>query len=161
MAITIGDYELCRHLVEENENIHAGFPSCSGCTPLLYALHLDRHDIAKYLLSQGATITGRTCQGYKTCYTAFHYAAVRGDVEFMKELLDSKQDDISQHCRPIHPIHLAVLNNNIGCVELLLENASGKASLFYLCEDYLLTVDQGQGMDRVCIRVRRPMTLFI
>lgn len=131
LAITIGDYELCRQLVEEKENIHAGFPSCSGCTPLLYALRLGRSDIAKYLLSQGATITGKICQGYETRgYTAFHYAAVRGDVEFMRELLDSRKDDISQHCRPIHPIHLAVFNNSIGCVKVLLENASGKASLF-------------------------------
>lgn len=131
LAITIGDYELCRSLVEEKENIHASFPDCSGCTPLLYALHLGRSDIAKYLLSQGATIIGKICQGFKTHgYTAFHYAAVRGDVEFMRELLDSKQDDISQHCHPIHPLHLAVLNNRIGCVKLLLENASGKASLF-------------------------------
>lgn len=131
LAITIGDYELCRQLVEEGENIHAGVPGCSGCTPLLYALHLGRSDIAKYLLSQGAAITGRTCQVHETHgYTTFHHAAVSGDVEFMRELLDSVQDDISQHCRPIHPIHLAVLNNNIGCVKLLLENASGKASLF-------------------------------
>ena len=137
LAITIGDYELCRRLIGGKENIHAGFPSCSGCTPLLYALHLARSDIAKYLLSQGATMTGKTCQGYKTHgYTAFHYAAVHGDEEFMRELLDSKQDDISQHCHPIHPLHLAVLNNRIGCVKLLLENASGKGSLFYFCEDY-------------------------
>ena len=131
LAITIGDYELCRKLIEEEENIHAGFYYCSGCTPLLYALHLGRSDIAKCLLSHGATITGKTCQGYKSRgYTAFHYAAVYGEVEFMRELLDSKQDHISQHCRPIHPIHLAVLNNSIGCVNLLLENASGRASLF-------------------------------
>ena len=130
IAIASGDLCLCQRLVREGENIHAGFFDCSGCTPLLYALHLDHTHIAKYLLSQGATIIGRTCQRYMTYgYTVYHYAAWRGDVHFMRDLLSNSQDDISQHCHPIHPLHLAILNNNIDCTKLLLDDTSSEASL--------------------------------
>ena len=124
LAITIGDYELCKRLVEDQENINTGFPACSGCTPLLYSLHLRRFDIAEYLLSHGAAVGGKTCESYPTRgFTAFHYAAAFGPTKLLALLLDRAEESPSQFCRPIHPLHLAVLNNHIKCVKLLLENS--------------------------------------
>ena len=130
LAIEIGDYELCICFVEEHENINSGFPSCSGCTPLLYSLQLQRFDIAKYLTSQGAAVGGKTCQSYPTRgYTALHYAAAFGLTELMELLLDRAQERLSRYCRPIHPLHLAVANNHIDCVKLLLEDCvTGKST---------------------------------
>ncbi|KAL9035685.1 MAG: hypothetical protein Q9180_004729 [Flavoplaca navasiana] len=125
LAIDIGDYELCKRLVEEHENINSGFQSCSGCTPLLYSLHLQRFDMAEYLVSQGAAVGGTTCDFYPTeGYTAFHYAARFGLTKFMELLLDRAEERPSRYCRPIHPLHLAVFNNHIDCLKLLLEDSA-------------------------------------
>ena len=133
LAIDIGDYELCKRLVEEHENINSGFPSCSGCTPLLYSLHLQRFDMAEYLLSQGAAVGGTTCQTYRTRgYTAYHYAAAFGLTRLMELLLDRAEVRPSRYCRPIHSLHLAVINNHIDCVKLLLEDSVKGKSIGFL-----------------------------
>ena len=47
VAIKIGSLKLCRRLTVGGENIDAGFPSCAGCTPTLYALHHNQLEIAE------------------------------------------------------------------------------------------------------------------
>ena len=132
LAIDVGDYELCIRLVEEHENIISGFPSCLDCTPLLYALHLRRFDMAAYLVSKGAAVGGETCHLYPTQgFTAFHYAAAFGLTKVMELLLDRAEERPSRYCRPIHPLHLAVMNNHMECVKLLLEDSvKGKSTGF-------------------------------
>ena len=133
LAITIGDYKLCQSLVEDREDINSGFPSCSGCTPLLYSLQLQQFDIAQYLLSQGAAICGRTCQSYPTGgYTVSHYAAAFGLAKFLRLLLDRVDLGPPQLCRPIHPLHLAVINNQVKCAKLLLEDPVKGKTLDFL-----------------------------
>ncbi|KAL9638177.1 MAG: hypothetical protein Q9204_001596 [Flavoplaca sp. TL-2023a] len=124
LAIEIGDYELCKRLVEEHENINYGFPSCLGCTPLLYSLQLKRFHMAEYLLSKGAAVGGETCHFYPTQgYTAFHYAAAFGLTKFMELLLGRAEERPSRYCRPIHPLHLAVFNHHVDCAKLLFEDS--------------------------------------
>ena len=88
--------------------------------------------MAEYLLSQGAAVGGTTCQTYRTRgYTAYHYAAAFGIARLMELLLDRAEVRPSRYCRPTHPLHLAVINNHIDCVNLLLEDSvKGKSTGF-------------------------------
>ena len=125
MAIDVGDLELCSRLVESGTDLKSGFGGCKGCTPLLYSLHQRKLAIAEYLISQGATIAGHTCEFWPTRgFTAFHYAAMVDSAVLLQLLLEKAPRDVYSSYSPIHPIHLAVLNDNAECVKLMLDHAS-------------------------------------
>ena len=125
MAITLGDLQLCTRLVECGTDLNSGYRVCEGCTPLLYSLHRRQPAIAEYLISQGASIVGSTCEALPTRgFTAFHYAAVDGCIELLRLLLEKSPSELYLSNDPIHPIHYAVLNNNVECVKLMLDHAS-------------------------------------
>ena len=112
-------------------DLRSGFGGCPGCTPLLYSLHKSRIAIAEYLVSQGASIEGDTCQGWTSRgFTAFHYAAVSGSVELLRLLLDKAPSEIYVRRDPIHPVHLAVLEDRAECVKLMLDHASQGMNAF-------------------------------
>ena len=96
-----------------------------GCTPFLYSLEKGKNAIAKYLVSQEASIMGTICENWPTRgFTAFHYAALADSVVLLQLLLEKAPSEIYNSQSPIHPIHLAVLNNNAECVKLMLDHAS-------------------------------------
>ena len=95
-----------------------------GCTPLLYSLHKEQFAIAEYLVSQGASTAGSTCESWPTRgFTPFHYAAALGSTELLRLLLEKAPEEIYVS-HPINPIHLAVLNDEAECVKLILDHAS-------------------------------------
>ena len=123
VAIDIGDIELCVRIVESGTDLNSGIEGCPGCRPLLYSLHHGELAIAEYLVSQGASIAGSTCEAWKTRgFSAFHYAAAQGSVELLRLLLEKAPSEIHASHDPIHPIHLAVLNGNTECVELMVDH---------------------------------------
>lgn len=118
VAIDLGDLELCKRLVESGADLICGFVWCMGCTHLLYSLHVGQVAIAEYLVSQGASIAGSTCEIWPTRgFTPFHYAAALGSTELLRLLLEKAPSEIYVSRDPVHPIHLAVLNDAAECVK--------------------------------------------
>lgn len=112
-------------LSESGINLASGFDWCMGCTPLLYSLHKGEIAIAEYLVSQGVSTAGSTCRAFDTAgFTAFHYAAAWSSVELLRSLFEKSPSEIYVNHHPIHPIHLAVLNNSAECVKLILDHIS-------------------------------------
>ena len=125
MAIDIGDLELCKRLVENGTNLDIEIRDCMGCKAFLYSLHKGQYAVAKYLLCQGASIAGSTCEAWPTRgFNAFHYAAVLDSSELLRLLLEKSPSEIYVGSDPIHPVHLAVLNGNAECLEVMLNHAS-------------------------------------
>lgn len=132
VAIKLGDLELCTRLVESGTDLTSGFDQCTGCTPLLYSLHNGKQAIAEYLVSHGASIAGNSCELRPTRgFTVFHYAAV-WNANLLGLLLEKAPSEIYAIQDPIHPIHLAVLNGNAECVELMLDHTSQGTGLALL-----------------------------
>ena len=124
MAIDLGDMELCKRLVENGEDLESGFTFCLGCTPLLYSLIKFRPDIAEFLVSHGASITGQTCRNWSSRgYTPLHHAAHCGYLSLLKCLLNKGALELIDIRSPVHPIHLAAANNHTKCVEMILDRS--------------------------------------
>ena len=124
MAIDINDMELCKRLVENGADLKSGFKFCLGCTPLLYSLVKDRPEIADFLVSHGASITGQTCQKWRSRgYTPLHYAACDGNLGLLECLLNRGALELIDVGSPVHPIHLAAANGHTECVEKILDRS--------------------------------------
>ena len=122
MAIDIDDMELCKRLIDNEEDLDSGFTFCLGCTPLLYSLIRNRPEMAEFLVSHGASITGQTCQKYGTWgYTPLHYAACSGHLGLLRRLLNRGALELIDMRSPVHPIHLAAANGHTECVEMILD----------------------------------------
>ena len=125
IAIDLGDLDLCMSLSESGMNLASGFDWCMGCTPLLYSLQKGEIAIAEYLVSQGVSTAGSTCKAFKTAgFTAFHYAATSKSVDLLRSLFEKSPNEIYINLYPIHPIHLAVLDNSAECVKSILDHIS-------------------------------------
>ena len=150
MAIDIGDIELCKRIIESGTDLEAGIEGCSGCTPLLYSLHKDQCSISRYLVSQGCSTRGSTCEMWGTRgFTALHYAAAYGDVELLVLLLEKSPSEVFLNLDPIHPIHLAILQNNDDCVKYILDHVSQGTNSYtvaiLLCTDVTMTLGKGRS----------------
>ncbi len=118
-------------LVESGTDLGSGFGGCMGCTPLLYSLHMGRDEMAEYLISQGASTAGSTCESWETRgFTAFHYAAAWGSVELLRLLLEKYPSEIYLSHDPIHPLHLAVLSDSAECVEEMIDHVREGMNFF-------------------------------
>lgn len=125
VAIDLGDIILCTRLVQEGVDLNSGIDACKGCTALLYSLYNGQYAISKYLISEGATTAGSTCDMVKTKgYNAFHYAAAYGQTELLQLLLEKSPNEIHLDHNPVHPIHLAILQGNPDSVSLILDHIS-------------------------------------
>ena len=125
VAIESGDLDLCKRVVDGGADLDVGIVSCLGCTPLLYSLHMAQPRMAEYLALQGASITGSTCESCDTRgYSVLHYAASRNYHELLRILLEKHLTALHHTVDPVHPLHLAILNNATECVRLMLFHAS-------------------------------------
>lgn len=130
VAIEAGDLDLCQRLVEYGENLDSGFCNCSGCTPLLYSLHQAQPKISKYLVLQGASIAGETCEDWPNVgYMVFHYAAACGYLELLRELLKLPTGISLQRLNP-NPVHLAIGHGYTECAQMLIEHAEKGMHIF-------------------------------
>ena len=124
VAIDVGDLELCERLIQCGEDLESGFSFCLGSTPLLYSLINDRPEIAEFLVSHGASITGQTCRYWSSQgYTPLHYAASHGYLNLLNCLLNRGALKLIDIKSPVHPIHLAVANGQSECVEVILDQS--------------------------------------
>ena len=153
IAIDDGNIKLCERLVQSGMDINTRYRWCMGCTPLLHSLHQNQYAISKYLVSQGAIIAGSTCEKLETRgFTAFHYAAASGEAELLRMLLEKTPSEIFLDVDPVHPIHLAVLQENADCVNLILEHISqGKklhSVMILQCTDVTTVLGKGRSFSR-------------
>ena len=125
VAIDMSDMELCKRLLENGADLESGFTFCLGCTPLLYSLSIGRLEIAEFLVSHGASLTGQTCRYCSSRgWTPLHYAAADGYLGLLKCLLNRGALKLIDMRSPVHPIHLAVANKRIKCVEMILDQSN-------------------------------------
>ena len=123
LAIDLGDLELCTRLIQDGMDLAYGFEECKGCRPLLYSLSRGNVDIARYLVAEGASTAGRTCDSSETRgFTVFHFAAGLGSAELLWSLLEKAPDEIYSNRDPIHPLHLAIMAGAEECVKLMLDH---------------------------------------
>lgn len=54
-------------------------------------------------------------------YSPFHHAASVGSVQILQLLFEKAPREILRCCRPVHPIHLAIVGGHVECVELILD----------------------------------------
>ncbi|KAL8723890.1 MAG: hypothetical protein Q9181_007103 [Wetmoreana brouardii] len=103
VAAKLGHLEVVEAFV--SRNCQTRLPNAVGLTPELYARKYGHREVVEFLKDQ------RIKEAF-------------GLVKFLKILLDRAQEHVSQYCRPIHPLHLAVMNNHLDCVKLLLEDSA-------------------------------------
>ena len=122
------EVELLEALVDNGHDVN--LPLTCGCTPLLFALHKKRYDVAKCLLKLGASRSGMACEASgRANFTAYHFAAEeRERFAVLKALLqDVPKCELSLATSPVHPLHVAVANRNMKAVRHIL-NRYGELS---------------------------------
>lgn len=89
-----------------------------GRNALHWAIHLNNPDIVSFLIIKGANPTILTIDGY----TPLQLAVQHHSPEIMKLLIDQKKIDVNQATKRGTALHLAVMNEDRRCVEILLQN---------------------------------------
>ena len=164
MAIDVGDMELCKRLIEDGADLDSGFTFCLECTPLLYSLIMKRPEIAEFLVSHGASLTGQTCR-YRSSrgWTPLHYAAADGYLGLLKCLLNRGALKLIDMRSPVHPIHLATANGHTKCVKMMLDQSyHGMPISRSNCKraNASLEMDGGarsHGTNPECLLINRPI----
>ena len=113
------DLEGCRSIVN-NSNIEELFISYGSrqFRPLIYAVYENKVNIVKLLLASNANVNGADNFGY----TALHWATLYGYINITELLLNQKGCDITvQTDHRDTALHIAVMNNRINTVVLLLQ----------------------------------------
>ena len=151
MAVDVGDIKLCTRLVQDGADFESGIEECKGCTPFLYSLHKEQYDISKYLVAEGATTAGSTCDMWQTRgFTALHYAVASGEAELLRLLLERSPCQVFLDHDQIHPIHLAVLYDRADCVRLILEHISQGTDFYSIaslnCTDAAAIIGKGRTL---------------
>ena len=82
-------------------------------------------------------------------YTALHYAAAYGQAELLRLLLEKSPNEIYLDHDPVHPIHLAVLQDNADCVNLILDHISQGTNSYSVvilhCTDVTTILGKGRS----------------
>ncbi|KAH8592058.1 ankyrin repeat-containing domain protein [Bisporella sp. PMI_857] len=128
-AISSGDLALCKKLVNRGFDF-IGVCTC-GCSPLIAACVRQQWEVAKYLLSIGASIEGFTCTKEKATsgLSVIQYAAYSGDVEFLRTVLD-KTGSLTEERNSVQAIHLAAYRGDLNMVQMLLDRTRDHKLLF-------------------------------
>lgn len=115
-------------------------PVRKGLHPLHYAAYHDYLECVRLLLDYGANVNVTDDIGY----TPLHLCARRGNVVTMKTLIAVgakinffEDEDVSHDSKVIEyltmePLNLAVQNNNVECVRLLLENGARPNNRYFM-----------------------------
>ena len=121
LAIEANDPELTKRLLASGASAAAPLASCYDCDPLVTSLIYAEPNIAQLLLDHGARTTGLACA--KSFYPGWGvlHLCVRGKYkQLMESILDSNPGFLFVRT-PVHPVHLAVLQNSSECLQLMLE----------------------------------------
>ena len=113
--------EICRGFIEDFVNTDSGFLDYQGDAHLHST---GQGETADHLTSNDVLVA--RAAGDKTMFrgfTPFHHAAWMGKVQILRVLLEKAPREILRCCQPVHPIHLAIADGHVKCVELILDHA--------------------------------------
>ena len=143
IVIETGDLQNCRDFLTENVDLNSGYIDCHDCTPLLHSLYYKQLDIAEHLLLNGARAvsTAHICPRFNPFgMSVFEIAAMENWKDCLQLLLEHGSQEFLEIKKPVHPLHLAILNQATACVDLILDytkKGSSQSSLFL--ERWLIT----------------------
>ncbi|KAI3833125.1 hypothetical protein MKX03_019066, partial [Papaver bracteatum] len=115
-AVT-GQLNTVEYLLEKGANPYGSIdPNSTANTPLYYAVLGGDKKIQTLLLSKGIRINVATRSG-----TALSYAAVLGQVDAVKVLLDHHADPNVELFGVVTPVNSTIINNSLQIMDLLLQ----------------------------------------
>ena len=157
IAIDFDNLDLCQRAIHDGADINHGYCFCREETPLLYSLHKMRPTVAEYLVLQGASTKGHSCERWETRgYSVFHHAASMDSSRVLKALLEKKAQEFMDLDNDIHPVHLAVANGHVECVKLMIDFAGkNRISLLVIQSKIDKSLDTEQSLS-----LRHPLVNF-
>ena len=113
--------KLCQMLLHAGADPNLDTGSCGTCTPILLAAESGFLEITSLLIQRGSSLKSTTCKTHNTPgYTAFHLAAMYGHSELLRLML--QKEDPGPSDTLITPMHLAAINDQFECLEMLLNH---------------------------------------
>ncbi|XP_041370407.1 ankyrin repeat and SOCS box protein 8-like [Gigantopelta aegis] len=113
-------------------------PVKRGLKPLHYAVYGDYVPCVQFLIEKGAGVNATDDIGY----TPIHLCARKGNVASMEVLIENgaivhsfnsdDEDAKALGCLTVEPLNLALENNHVDCVRLLLENGAKPDHLYFM-----------------------------
>lgn len=120
-AITNGDLDMCRRLINDGATINQSIDGSEGCTLFVSALAQSSIAIASLLLDAGVDVKGQLCPKHPLRhYTAVHIAAKFGFDGILQRLLELDPPKLGEF--PLDPIHIAAAEDQLPSLQLLLEH---------------------------------------
>ncbi|KAL6637243.1 hypothetical protein ACP70R_024815 [Stipagrostis hirtigluma subsp. patula] len=116
-AVFGGNLPAVRYLLDHGADVHqeSHVEGQEGITALHLAAEKGRCEIAKFLLSRGAPVDGKSC-----IMTPLHFAIRDGHESTLKILLDHHADPNKQVCR-LTPLEMALRTPSLSCLKLLIQ----------------------------------------
>lgn len=121
-AVMAGEMADVEYFVLHGADVNARAPHNSS-TPLFSAIAKQEYEVAEYLLSQGAASNDVVqTSGALAGYTPLHVVCRENDLHLAKLLIEEYKADVNAVADDgAHPIHFAVMRENVPLVKLLLE----------------------------------------
>ncbi|XP_057377484.1 transient receptor potential channel pyrexia-like [Daphnia carinata] len=127
-ASASGRIELVEVLLKAGANVNAGLSdskNLDGTTPLVWAVRARSLVCATRLIEAGAAVN--SIQVYSE--SPIHVAAVQGDVNCLKLLLDNHADvRVLYGAERRNPLHLAAFEGNVDCIRMLLHASKAQVN---------------------------------
>ena len=121
-ACAYGNLERTATLLRQGQHIDA--VDSEGRTPLMYAVHCERHEVAALLISQGAALDACAYDGS----TALHRAAFGGSTRMLMLLVEAGANHLIADEEGRLPLHWSVHNTkNTGCLSALIKRVKPNA----------------------------------
>lgn len=127
-AAASGRMELVEALLKAGADVNAGLSdskNLDGSSPLVWAVRARSLVCATRLIEAGAAVN--SIQVYSE--SPIHVAAVQGDVNCLKLLLDNQADvRVLYGAERRNPLHLAAFEGNVDCIRLLLHTSKAQVN---------------------------------
>jgi ankyrin repeat protein len=121
-AIKLGDPTIVNEISVQEAPLFSPCQICGKCDLFIYALS-HSEVIAFDLLERGYKINGyQGAPHHGYCHTALHMCAENGYLRLLHAILD-KQPHLLFLDTEVHPVHLAVLNNQNYCLKAMLDRS--------------------------------------
>ena len=122
-AIRSGDTDLCIDSLNEGATLSRNSSLCGSCDPLIESLHWEQEETARLLIDRGARLSGIACSKHPhQNYTAAHYCARYNFASALTKVLD-QCPGILFVASEVHPIFIAIANNSMDCLKIMLERS--------------------------------------
>lgn len=117
LGIELGDTSLCAKAYAEGVSLEAILPDTGGRTAVSYSAHLEKPEIAEFLVTRGVSNIH-----VRNGFTLFHFATVWRRVELLRVLLEKHPSSLFQDEAFVHPMHVAISECAPECLKLILNH---------------------------------------